>query len=390
MDVFRFINPNAQTKMENGEIINGFTSKMWIERYNSAGEFKLVGPISAGVREALPIGSFVSHVNSKDIMIVENHEINDSAGKESMVTISGRGFETFFEHKITGTDAQTTYNEFLNYTIPQTYTWIQASLLLKRWTSDPYIDPAYALLGLTQLFDNIPYINVSYETPSGFTGEQIARNYPSFNTVYKDLMDLLAIDGFGIKVLRPSILNPSSIAAGNLGIIIHRGVDRSNKIVFSYDNNEITSADYLWSNKNFSNAVVVGTTYSLSLVTNEENTLAHRGINRRMMYIEAKWIDSNLTFAEYIANNGAQADIIHNIANVYGRQILASQNHTVLAKVEVAKGNATTGTYRVDYDVGDIIMVSGDYNESSKMRISEYVETEDATGESGYPTLTLL
>lgn len=374
--------------MESGKIINGFTSKMWIERYNSAGEFKLVGPISAGVREALPIGSFVSHVDSKDIMIVENHEINDSAGKESMVTISGRGFETFFENKITGSDYTVTGDPFPIYSLDQNYTWIQASLLLKRWTSDPYIDPIYVMLGLPVLTDNVPYVSVSYETPSGFTGDQIVRNYPSFNTVYKDIMDLLAIDGFGIKVLRPSILNPTSIASGNLGIIIHRGVDRSNKIVFSYDSNEITTADYLWSNKNFKNSILVRTTWADTIVSNEPDALAYRGINRRMEYIEAKWIDQSLTHDQYIA--GTMPTTIRNIVNVYGKQVLASQNNTVLAKVEVAKGNATTGIYRVDFDVGDIIMVSGDYNESSNMRISEYVETEDSTGASGYPTLTLV
>ncbi len=40
------------------------------------------------------------------------------------------------------------------------------------------------------------------------------------------------------------------------------------------------------------------------------------------------------------------------------------------------------------YDVGDIITVDGEYNATTTMRISEYVEIEDETGDSGYPTFS--
>jgi hypothetical protein len=60
-----------------------------------------------------------------------------------------------------------------------------------------------------------------------------------------------------------------------------------------------------------------------------------------------------------------------------------------LTKAEVSK-DTNQGAYRTDFNVGDIITVHGDYNETSVMRISEYVEIEDENGRTGYPTLTML
>ncbi len=93
VDIFRFTNPIEPTRMEQGEIVNGITNKLWIERYTEAGEFTFVAPLNTNLKEKLPIGSFVSHINSDDIMIVENHELSEDQGQESKITITGRSFE---------------------------------------------------------------------------------------------------------------------------------------------------------------------------------------------------------------------------------------------------------------------------------------------------------
>jgi hypothetical protein len=69
-----------------------------------------------------------------------------------------------------------------------------------------------------------------------------------------------------------------------------------------------------------------------------------------------------------------------------GRQILASQNEVSISKVEISK-NTTRYKYRTNYNVGDLVSVEGNYNTSAIMRVVEYVEIEDETGENSYPTL---
>ncbi|MET0787162.1 MAG: hypothetical protein ABWY25_10690, partial [Paenisporosarcina sp.] len=100
MDIFRFANPTNKTKMEQGILINGLKSKMWIERYRDAGEFTLTAGADFNVKSQLPIGSFISHTNTSEIMVVENHEIKDNRDRESEIVITGRSFETILESRI--------------------------------------------------------------------------------------------------------------------------------------------------------------------------------------------------------------------------------------------------------------------------------------------------
>ena len=364
------MNPNSQTKMESGKIINGFTSKMWIERYNSAGEFKLIGPISAGVREELPIGSFVSHVNSKDIMIVENHEINDSIGNESMVTISGRGFETILENRVFGINQ--TFPSAIDGGVVDTvlsadFTWNQAVSIISSQITTAATDDNFA----------IPYLNVYHDVATGTTGTYVERKFPR-GDIYTAILNLLKIDNLGIKIIRPGIW---SSYTPNISFGIHKGIDKSGVIVFSYDSGEIVTADYLWSNKDFKNGALISGKWVETVVLPSET-----GYLRRMTHINASDIDKDYTSKP----TGSALTSVINAMQQRGYEVLSIKNNTKLAKAEVAKGNSTTGTYRIDFDVGDIIMVSGDYNQTSKMRISEYVETEDSTGASGYPTLELV
>jgi hypothetical protein len=60
-----------------------------------------------------------------------------------------------------------------------------------------------------------------------------------------------------------------------------------------------------------------------------------------------------------------------------------------LTKAEVSR-EVNQSQYRVDFSVGDLVTIQGDYNEVSTMRISEYVEIEDQNGYIGYPTLTMV
>ena len=152
--------------------------------------------------------------------------------------------------------------------------------------------------------------------------------------------------------------------------------------MFSYDTGEIVSADYLWSNKKLKNAAMISGKWVQTVVNPTD-----AGYARRMMYVDATDIDQAFTVAPSTSTSPTLAAIVAAMQQ-RGREALAAQNNIALTKAEVTK-QSTLAKYRVDFDVGDYIMVSGDYNEAAPMRVSEYVEIEDSTGESGYPTLTL-
>ena len=74
MELFKFVPGTTPTVLEQGQVINGYTSATWTERYSELGEFEIQTQLSSGLREFLPIGTLISHSNTLDVMIVENHE----------------------------------------------------------------------------------------------------------------------------------------------------------------------------------------------------------------------------------------------------------------------------------------------------------------------------
>ncbi len=372
MDIFKFTNPNEPTKMEQGELINGIRTKMWIERYFEAGEFTFTAPVSSGLRRTLPIGTFISHIGTKEIMLVENHEINYNEDAEDEIVISGRGFETFFEQRIVGSNRVfPRVGDLTEYTIAANYSWLQAIQMVNdHIVTDNLVNDDYAL-------DYISTIsNVTIESV------EIERAIPRGN-LYDRLLELLAVDFLGIKVVRPGPWSPFGPDSPHVALVIHQGVDRSSEVIFSYDTGEIVSADYLWTNKALKNAVLVKGTWVETVV----NPSGMTGIQRRMMYVDASDIDSSLDEPP-LPGSPTYLSILAYLQR-RGLEALFQQNDVALTKAEVSR-NAAGSKYRQDFDVGDLITVSGDYNEVSTMRVMEYVEIEDDTGESGYPTLSLL
>ena len=367
MDIFRFLNPTNKTKMEVGKIVNGLKSKMWIERYRDAGEFTLTANVDSDVKTQLPIGSFISHIDTPEIMIVENHEIKDSRDKEAEIVITGRSFETIMENRIIGNTSN------------KTYPFSSATGIVDDFncgTNTCAMSAAYLGQVHTQTAflsdDNDALLWISFTVVGSPGGASAPRIVKQRDPVYKSIIELLEVDNLGVKITRPTSSNANTVVG------FHKGTDRSKSIIRSYDTGEVESIDYLWSNKQLKNAALVSGKWVEVMV----NNASIKEYDRRIMAVDGKDIDGDYTSLP----TGTNLTNVINAMTQRGNEALSHQNNIAITKAEVAK-SAIKYTYRKDYNVGDLITVSGDYNEISVMRVSEYVEIEDETGESGYPTL---
>jgi hypothetical protein len=303
-------------------------------------------------------------------MVVENHEIKEEIGKETEVKITGRSFESFLENRIVGSNRSwpTTASAQDEYILPSDVTWNHAVTLLKNHIyASKVIDPKDAVLNIEVITDVVGTEDL-YElsVPRG--------------SLYTRLIEIMDLEYLGIKTIRPGVRSPLGFTNPNMAIVIHKGEDLSQEVAFSYATGEIQSADYLWSNKKHKNAALVTGRWIETIIKD-----ASAGYDRRMMYVEASDIDSEYT----VAPTGADRDLVLLYMEIRGLTALASQNDIALIKTEPKRGS-TVYKYREHYNVGDIITVDGEYNETSFMQISEYVEIEDETGESGYPTLSAI
>jgi len=365
MDLFKFQKVNGiDIDLKNAQIVKGWDSLMWVERYRDPCEFTLKAKVDSRLQDTLPIGSLISHVNSTEVMIVENHEINQTQNETPEITITGRSFETFLENRIVGAnqDRNSPYITVPEYTIPAAASWLQTFVLL----SD-HISATNVLTGADALKNVTVLADVDYETTAE---DRVIKK----TDLYSAMIELLEIDNLGIRTIRPVGEQEALV------LQIHDGKKKAASVAFSYDYGDIESASYLWTNKSLKNAAYICGKWVDAFIDSAES-----GYDRRMMYVDASDIDNQFNEAP----TGTDLTAVRAKMVTRGYQELAAQRRVAMNNVKPyeSKINWITFKYRQDYQVGDIVSVDGSYNVTSQMRVIEYVEIHDENGESGYPTL---
>lgn len=371
MDIFRMENLlGSSFPIIHGEIINEIQEVLWVERYRENGEFKIKGLVSSGLREKLPRKSLISHTGTTELMMVEDHEIEDSEDENSVITITGTSFETFLNNRIVGLDPGNMSGIPVNYELASHVSWMQAIQMLDDHIRQNVDDP-----------DNeLPHL-LAVSSIESFDFEEMARSVER-GGLHTRLMELLAFDDLGVKIIRPGDkseefgLDPYS----QTGLVIHQGVDRSKEVAFSYHDGEIKKANYFWSDRSYKNAV-----YSAGRWVQTFYDTSTSGFDRKIMYLDASDIDGSVSEEP----TGFEKIAIAAQMQARAKMILSAQKEKALANVEVSDATYSA-EYRRDYEVGDIVGVTGNYNESGLMRITEFAEIEDENGQSGYPTLSVI
>lgn len=385
MDIIRFTKVGVEkTLLKQGEIVNGLTSKMWVERYREPGEFKFVAPLSSFAQIVLPVGTLISHTNTLEVMQVENHEIAYNKDQDPDIVISGRSWETFLENRVVGKGSfanQGGYNKPYDLTSAAVGVSALAAGLIHDTT-----DPAANFH--PDLNDEIHYISPAVHLEdASFEGgdfDDIVMSYKR-GDMHSQLLDILAIDNLGIRTERPhparvvlSTVYANDPVTDTTFFIVHNGKVRYQTVAFEHEAGDIESADYLWSNRKVkSEAVVTSTWLELNV-----RTAAHTGYQRRALPVDATSIDSHLTTPP----TGATLTDIQNKMIARGKSVLGKQKQLHIARVEISK-DAMRHKYRSDYNMGDLVGVRGQFGTFEVMRVIEHVEIEDENGEQAYPSL---
>lgn len=375
MELFKF-NPivGGTTVFERGDIITGATSVMWVERYRDFGEFEIKAPVSSNLKNLLPLNSFISHVATTEIMIVENQEISENYDSEPEIIITGRSLETCLEQRIVGTNQ--TYTgvglPLLQYEIPAERIWYQAIYLINEHIlASILLNDNYAFANLQTTAQNV---NMAYDSTEVI---RVVKRSP----VYDSVLELLAVDDLGIKTVRPGPWSP--LTTGGLtdtALVIHKGLDLTKSVTFSYSSGDITNAQYLFSTKNLKTDVFVASKW-LEMPVQGGTT----SYNKRVLFVDAPYLDNDYSSIP----TGSDRTAITGKMITLGRQALKNRNLVTINRAEVSK-ESTRYVYRQDYNVGDLVAVEGNYDASTVMRVTEYVEIEDESGEYSYPTLSAI
>lgn len=361
MELFKFTSTSGSPFL-GGAVINKAKQITWVERYRQPGEFKIEAPLESGLREFLPIGTFISHVNTEEVMLVEDHNFKDDSKKGPTIAITGRSLDVVTENRIVGA------NQAYGSPTPPPDEYILAAAPLGAQVAA--LISQHILAGqVADPNDEIPYLIVSNTIPS--EGEQVARTVKR-SPVHKAAIELLEIGDYGIKTIR----QPD----GNVRLELHKGVDRSATVSFSWRSGEITSSEYLLSSRKNKNTALVKGRYVEQMVY----TAGANNYNRRVLLVEATDLDDYLDEIP----TGIELDMIRSKMTVRGQQAIQANNEINIVRSDIS--DRTKFKYRKDYQVGDIVSIDGAFNIMDNRRVTEFTEIEDETGETGHPTLEII
>lgn len=372
MDFIKFNlgSDNDRSHLQLGESISGYKSAMWIERYREPGEFTFEGKLSSGLKEAVPVGTLITHKDTYEVATVENHEIIETIDSDPTIKITGRGLETWLENRIVGMNQNWAAPPAVlpEYSLPADYTHNQAVKLINDH-----------IRASTLIDDDNALLNIMAETNVFTTGESVLRVVKR-GPVFQALLELLAVDDLGIRVIRA---NDFGVMGNNIftSFMIHKGIDRSANVIFSWTSGDLDGAGYLFTNKALKNAALVTGRYVETAVV-PPSTI--KGLDRRWMLVDGSDIDGSLSAPP----TGGALTTVRAKMVTRGQQALQDQNIVHIVRSDISP--LTKFHYRKDYDVGDIVAVDGSYGEVEERRIIEYVEIEDENGESGHPTVSAL
>lgn len=91
-----------------------YSSLVWTERYQEAGEFVLDIPLNAANIENYKIGNYISFDNSKESMIIESRTINDEA-EEPLLEIAGRTLSSLLMRRVNANKIFDLYKGTITY-----------------------------------------------------------------------------------------------------------------------------------------------------------------------------------------------------------------------------------------------------------------------------------
>lgn len=399
MDVVR-LGPLDDTSYLPDELIEGYDSMIWTERFQEAGEFKLDTYRISETMALLPENTRLSILQSEEVMLVESHAITRDQKGNYKLTVSGRSAESFLENR----HVEGPYGKRRKLT--KNYSPRGAAGLLI-WNAidnnsdhDVTRDGSYPVPGR----DQIP--NVMITDSVGTEGES-KRWWVNEGPLYPQLMNILIRYDMGLRTIRPSGTSGTRVKVltaptvrGNierdyvtdisaLRFHLFNGVDRSRnqrdneKVIFNTKHDHVDNPQYLFSIKDSKTACEVMSEAGGGEIFRNDTQKAYKGWDRRVM----SWDAGSPEYPEDAtkAEKNAINDEFREDADKEALRALRKQRKTRLFTGDISP-NAPY-VYKTHYDLGDTVTLHGEYGQFEEMIVNEYVRTEDASGERGYPGL---
>jgi hypothetical protein len=362
--------------------IDGFKSVIWTERYMGDSEVELVVPATLEMFQKIPVGTFFSIDSSDEVMILETMNIEKGEMK-----FKGISLLSWMDNRFVRTSSKHE-DQYWNIDNQKPGQVLWTILYNMCCSGSPYLNGT---------------INTGISSPSKFVIPGLGlKSYdttlsvvPSiavpYGPVYKAMKDIATTYQLGMQITLESVTD----VAFSLGFRSYMGLDRTSsqttnaQVRFSPQMDSFTDIKELQSIKDFK---TIAYTFATGLKVDPPATPlttvpgvssvpgTYTGFDLRASQIFSTDITTDMVGGSQskvvdMLNSRAKDEIVKNkfIKSVDGEIVPESQLK-----------------YGIHYNLGDIIEVQGNTGVIQPARITEYIKSQDQSGEKSYPTVSII
>lgn len=384
-------------KFRKDKVIDKFDSVIWTERYAKSGDVNLVVNPTATMRSILTEGTFLALDGTKEVMLLETALVEDGKLK-----VTGNTLDLFLNQRVIR--IITPAGRHMMIYVPPTAQSVerQMNTIVERQIVAGG-DLTISAIGIDGESQIIPGLSVDRSAEEG----QPSANPISFpfGPMYDAFAQIAETFSTGFTLY----LDSADEDSYSLKFKAYRGKDRTSTqsenayVRFAPSMGSLRDLSQLRSIANYKNAAYVFPPASLlegdHPMPNEPGIAYGDGhIMGGDIYVEgdSRGFDLRISVTEatdITADDigGADTPNQYTLANLLeqrARDVIANNNYVKVIDGEVVP--QSDYIFGVNYGLGDIIELDSETGDIQKARITEYIRSQDNTGERAYPTISVL
>lgn len=360
-------------------VIDGFNSCIWTERYYGDGEVELVVPPTIDMIQKLPVGTLLLTDESDIPMIIETRN-----NKDGKLKLSGISLLSWLNNRFVRASAS--HNDrywYLSGDTPGRLLWYMVYYMAT--AGSPYLNGV-----IDTGIDNPERLAIPGLALREFdaSGSPLNVGIP-YGPLYDAMREIATTYEVGMEISLDLITSIDRL----LGFRTYKGLDRTsdqtvNEVVrFSPETETFANIQELESAaalKTLAYAFASADNDDLNLLKTDPGVADVRGLEYEGFDLRAM-----LVFADDITTDqvGTAANLLEVLDN-RAYDAVTSNPYVQAVDGEIVPDSQLK--YGVHYNLGDLIEVQGNSGIIQKARVTEYIRSQDESGEKAYPTVTML
>jgi hypothetical protein len=356
-----------QATLRRSALIEGYTSFIWTDRFNTSGDFEIKIDSTPANRAKFTPGTFLGCNGSNRFMIIDTVEDAVDDNGADALDITGKSFENILNDRVamnslTAPMSSTAQQWIIGPDTPQNI----INTIFQTICVECVLDPN----------DTIPFYTTGSITPAGniaFPTDTITATL-GIGDVYTAISTLCATYNLGFRFVKDG-------DTGQVYFELYTGNDRTSgqsalpSVIFSEDMDNLTNKSILTSTASVKTVAYVFAQNGTEVVYALGADTTATGLGRRVLFVDASDIDT------------AAGDDLTAQLTQKGLEALAAQQTVYTFDGQIPEyGGYIYGT---DYELGDIVEEQDSTGFGNRMRVTEHIYVSDDVGDRSYPTLAV-